>query len=477
MACFSDLPFELQTEIWTLVLPYRGGVQWIEFEGFPHPAHVINKTLEWSHKLYNDRTPNAETSEYNYARYDNNEYDQHCRDLDQSSEYFQYLYQIVPSIWGHSKGPQEDTLKSKMLDEIAATRRCRQLSTYSQVATLLSVSQTSRLVALDYLEKMNPDLAWPLFRGAGAIYRPRPLEIWRKQYKATDTSLKGAKGILPGICGLFNHLENMISRKSLHFFSGAGIRNKSHYMETRRQQYKNNEIVLEEAERIVPRICGALDLVVFRLHNTLGHPKDTLSFWRQMRPCINTQPVLAPFDRIGIEWHPLWATTEGRKYLCEDKIVEIVGLGRMNGFNTKQLYWLVDGVPRPQWNQYPPAIPAAFSRIIEKRKEYILHHWRLNKAIQAQLLEHHDLYQEFEANGRRYYVVFVATRWNDDEFLEESFRDPGVNWDGPFPGGEDLWPQALRDPGRVAYEVLIAYPYLNLGTDSYISFVLSWEPI
>jgi hypothetical protein len=68
----------------------------------------------------------------------------------------------------------------------------------------------------------------------------------------------------------------------------------------------------------------------------------------------------------------LWATLEGGKELCEDVVGDIVVLAGNRTSVSTQLYWLVDGIPRPQWDQYPPAIPAAFSRVIERRKKDVL---------------------------------------------------------------------------------------------------------
>jgi hypothetical protein len=99
----------------------------------------------------------------------------------------------------------------------------------------------------------------------------------------------------------------------------------------------------------------------------------------------------------------------------------------------------------------------------------------VEKAGKDRLLQHHDLHHEFEANGRRYYIVFVIACWEDH--LGASFHDPAVSWDGPFPGGEDLWPKTLRDPVRVAYEIQRTPSHNNEWTDKSCTYVLSWEPI
>jgi len=243
-------------------------------------------------------------------------------------------------------------------------------------------------------------------------------------------------------------------------------------LNTWKQQYQDDWRNSETVDKLVPTICGALDLVVFRLHTAKGLPKDILNHvYYQMKPW-NSDSAIPEFDRIGIEWHTLWATQEGRKYLCEDGIYWTIQLlGNINA-SAAQLYWLVDGVPRPRWDEYPPAIPAAFSRVIEKRKGQILKYWQADQAWKDQVLKHHNLSQEFEANGRRYYIVFVVADWASESHLETSFRDPAVDWNGPFPGGENIWPESLRPPVRVAREL-----QPNLPTDSYCSYVLSWEPM
>jgi hypothetical protein len=363
---------------------------------------------------------------HSLTQYHHDDYQKYCYGLGIGSIFFQYLYAIVPSVFGNSKGGlQKDELTPDVLDEIDMTRRCRQLSAYTQVATLLSTCQTSRLTALDYLKKMIFDGAWPIYRSGGPLYRTRPLQTWKQQY----------------------------------------------------QQCQNFEVVLQEADKLLPTICGPLDLVVYRLHTTSGYPKETLKHTNyQMAPSL-CQTAIPFFDRIGIEWHPLWATTEGRKELCASDIGKVVLLASNRSSHSTQLYWLVDGIPRPQWDRYPAAIPTAFSRVIEHGRDRILRYWQTDKAWKSRLLKYHDLNQEFEANGRRYYVVFVISQYDCEYHLEESFRDPAVSWDGPFPGGEDLWPKALRDPVRVAYEVQTNIMDHNLWTDTFCSYVLSWEPI
>jgi len=168
MACFSDLPFELQIEIWTLVLPFRGGVQWVEFEGIPQPSHIISQSLKWNQDLFDGREPN--NLENSVMKYENQDYKRYAEGLDRSSLFFKSLYTIIPSFHGNFKR-SEDVVSQEVKDEIIATQRCRQLSTYTLVTTLLSTCQTSRLAALNFLNKMIPNAAWPIYRGTGCMHR------------------------------------------------------------------------------------------------------------------------------------------------------------------------------------------------------------------------------------------------------------------------------------------------------------------
>jgi hypothetical protein len=244
-----------------------------------------------------------------------------------------------------------------------------------------------------------------------------------------------------------------------------------------RQQYGVDgsvNIIVEAPERVLPTICGALDLVVYRFHTRYGHPKEILKHASyQMQP-YHDITVIPWFNRIGIEWHPSWATTDDRKILHSEGFGDVQLLASNLSVATTHLYWLVDGIPRQKWNEYPAAISTAFNHVIENNKKSILRYWQVDKSRKDQLLQHHNPNQEFEANGRRYYVVFVVSCWIYDSNLEESLRDPNICWDGPFPGGENLWPGALRDPVRVAYEIQQGLNF-NMWTHQSCSDVLSWE--
>ena len=66
-----------------------------------------------------------------------------------------------------------------------------------------------------------------------------------------------------------------------------------------------------------------------------------------------------------------------------------------------------------------------------------------------------------------------------NQFLEEErnqLDEAGLGWSGPFPGSAAMWPEALREPVRLAYDVC-GDGSKNLGTYKSFSYILSWEPI
>jgi len=429
MARFTGLALELQEAIWAMVLPPRGGIHWIQIEGVPHPPDTIRESLDRVRDLFDDKEP-VEPSAVQKLRAKNRAYFDYtmekARDDDYTSPFFESLYVIPPSLWGRGGKPIDHEVDGEE-EELAETRRCRQFSTYTQIATLLSTCRVSRMVALRHLDRMTGDGTWPLYRSVGPLARPRQMSIWKKQYR------HGADPpILPGE-------ED------------------------------------SEEDALVPKICATLDLVVFRLHTASGHATDILKHVvYQLRPenCCYDQAVLPSFDRVGIEWHPMWAAPECRR---ECEAIALRSVMQLLGDRTQlstQFYWLVDGIPRPKWDEYPPAIPKAFEAVIASRKKNILRYWDLDEEHKERLLTHHDLHQEFEANGRRYYVVFVVTEWTSDDCLAERYRDSSIDWDSPFPGGEALWPEALRAPVQMAYDIRA-----DTGTDLFSTYILSWEPI
>jgi len=79
------------------------------------------------------------------------------------------------------------------------------------------------------------------------------------------------------------------------------------------------------------------------------------------------------------------------------------------------------------------------------------------EAHKESLLRDHDLYQEFDANGRRYHLVFVVTNWKWKSTCQQPFLDPAVNWEKVFPGGKNLWPEGLHDPVQFAHKNMLEF--------------------
>lgn len=95
----------------------------------------------------------------------------------------------------------------------------------------------------------------------------------------------------------------------------------------------------------------------------------------------------------------------------------------------------------------------------------------------AMLADYH-LGQEYEASGRRYYVVFVVVR-GFERAERRLFKKAGLGYSRarysqPFPGSAELWPEALREPARVAHDVMEKSNNLGVGGD--FPLILSWEP-
>jgi hypothetical protein len=112
------------------------------------------------------------------------------------------------------------------------------------------------------------------------------------------------------------------------------------------------------------------------------------------------------------------------------------------------------------------------------RKEtlrHLLHHWEPDRKDSIWQVEDHHLGQEFEANGRWYYIIFIVCRQFYEE-EQEKLNKAGLGFSGPFPGGAAIWPEALREPVRLAYDVS-KDGNSNLGTYQNFSYILSWEPI
>jgi hypothetical protein len=184
------------------------------------------------------------------------------------------------------------------------------------------------------------------------------------------------------------------------------------------------------------------------------------------------------FDRVGIEWHPSWGTADGRGELRSQNIQAFVRVMQVDHFPST-LYWLVDGVPRPNWKRdYPAVVGEVFAGYMAREKdaalEHLNTHWELSNEEQTSMLADHHLGQEFEANGRRYYIVFVVS----DSFGQKELYQlgkAGIGYSGPLPGSAAMWPEALREPVRLAYDVN-RDGSANMGTWKSISYILNWEP-
>lgn len=231
---------------------------------------------------------------------------------------------------------------------------------------------------------------------------------------------------------------------------------------------------------LLPRI-HTLDLVVLRLHNSQGQATSLLKHgpWQYWIEQSMHGTTFGCFDRIALEWHPSWGTVGGRGELRPGNVQAIVQQ-MVREHSPALLYWLVDGVPRPNWKQdYPAVVRKIFAnRIAANKKDVVEHlntHWHLDHSDYKALLSDHRLDQEFEANGRRYYIVFVVSS-QFDEKEEKQLNKAGLGWRGPFPGSASMWPQELVEPVRLAYDI-IRGGYRNLATYKTFSIILSWEPI
>lgn len=452
MATFNDLAVELQEAIWEFVLPHRG-IHWFQVEGILQPAPYIRDSIRFT-KMYNfgEFTPQSTEEIYRHI-FKVPEYMARAQlKFDNTGGFFRQLLTTVPSVWGLS-GPQPgDELPQEDQDqEIAYTRRCRQLSSYTQIAVLLSTCRLSRLVAQRRTD--DTEYNWYLFRGMGPLHRPRPMRVWEDQYCGTGD------GQAP--------LEVEPDRRAVVAAAGG----------------------TREWELLLPKI-DFLDIAVFRLHDSQGRPTHMLRHgpWQYDITHGMHKTTYANFDRLGIEWHPRWATPEGREDFCEYNVKAFVELmsSRLPVSHEIHLYWLVDGIPRPDWkHDYPAAVEAFFEGVMtvnpNETPGFLGTRPGIDDEERARLAELH-LHQEFEANGRRYYIVFVVVRdgrSNPAEHeLERQLSDAGLGRlgpYGPFPGGEDMWPEALRAPAWFAWHV--GNRTANLYTHRRFCFILSWEPI
>lgn len=428
MAIFNDLAVELQEAIWELVLPTARGVHWIEVEGIPQDPDFIRDSIRSTQSYNFDRIPEGKDEIFHLRQLDSEFKKRIFTKKNDSSAFFRHLLTTVPAAFGAS-GPDSEQLQHAQADEIAYTRRCRQLSTYTQITTLLSTCRLSRYVAQQRIRDRK--CTWPIYRSMGALYRTRPMDVWEAQY---------SDGKAPPIP---------------HGVDGCTW------------------------EPLAPRI-HSLDLVVLRLHDSHGFATPLLrqAPWQHFIETSMHGETYGCFDRIALEWHPFWATSVGGA-LRSDNIKTFVRNMQVGHFPATP-YWLVDGVPRVNWkHDYPAVIGDIFAEHMAGEKEDVLEHlkmhWNLSNEEETTLLADHHLGQEFEANGRRYYIVFVLLR-SFEQKIRQRLDDAGVGYKGPFPGSAAIWPEAIREPVRLAHDV-ICDASINLGTYKQHSYILSWEPI
>ncbi|KAF1362143.1 hypothetical protein EJ07DRAFT_153710 [Lizonia empirigonia] len=191
MAVFNDLAIELQEAIWQLVLPTSRGVHWIEVEGIPQDPEFIRGSIRMTQWYKFDRMPETLEDVMDGRRL-NPEIDRRADATQESSPFFSDLLTTVPAIFGQSGSGLNESgeLEDDLADEIAYTSRCRQLSTYYQIATLLSLCRLSRSIAQWYIQDSR-QCSWPIWRSMGSLYRPRPIDVWEAvQRRQESTGLR-----------------------------------------------------------------------------------------------------------------------------------------------------------------------------------------------------------------------------------------------------------------------------------------------
>lgn len=434
MSTFNDLAIELQMAIWELVLPDHG-MHWLEIEGLVHEASHVRDSIRFTHQRFPDGNL-PETTEDFYRLPMSDEQRTRMEDYRRFSSgtgqglFFKSLVAVVPSVWGEA-GPEKEhsdgDLPEQIAEEVAYTRRCRQLSTYTQVATLLSTCSLSRSIALKYAMKYYPRVWW-VYRSKGLLHRPRSLGLWEAQYLKSNESVENGS------------------------------------------PYQN----------LVAEMRPMMDLIVLRLHDQHGRATPMLrQGLYQFSPERKVNGgIFTWFDRVAIEWHPRWATPgpDGRDQFRAHDVKAIMSLMYPDNSQAVMLYWLVDGVPRPNWKRDHPAVVSfAFERWPAAVKPKIARQYTaVREDIKDAFTAECNMKLEFEANGRRYYLVFVVIPWQRWPNLPADFKS---SLDGPFIGGEAAWPEPLRAPARFAYDMLTTSDLRCLNSFEHLSFILSWEPI
>jgi hypothetical protein len=167
MPVFNDLAIELQEAIWKLVLPTSSsrGVHWVEVEGVPHEPDFIRDSVCITQSNKFGRIPEKYDDVW-YQRQLRLDFNRRAEESKhESSPFFRHLLTTVPAVFGSNdnKEPQPH-----LADGIAETYRCRQLSTYTQITTLLSVCRLSRNVVQRYIHD-NCKHSWLIHRSMGPL--------------------------------------------------------------------------------------------------------------------------------------------------------------------------------------------------------------------------------------------------------------------------------------------------------------------
>lgn len=126
-------------------------------------------TRKYPHDIYQHRGLNPEYDERANAS------------RKKGSLFFPVLLTTVPAVFGQSKSNDSKGLESDLATEIAYTRRCRQLSTYFQIATLASLCRLSWKVAQRYI-RLNHKCSWSIHRSIDPLNQLRPMDVWEAQY-------------------------------------------------------------------------------------------------------------------------------------------------------------------------------------------------------------------------------------------------------------------------------------------------------
>lgn len=202
------------------MLPTSRGVHRIEVEGIPQDPEFIRDSIRMTQVCMFDRMPETD-EDVSYSRRFNPEFQKRYEAAHESSGVFRFLLTTVPAAIGQSESTKSRNLESELADEIAYTNRCRRLSIYSQIATLLSLCRLSRFTALQYIQT-NRKCSWPIRRSKGSLYRPRSMEEWETQYNANMNSSSPSSPSNPAVS--MRHSSWQLLRPRIHTFDLVVLR-------------------------------------------------------------------------------------------------------------------------------------------------------------------------------------------------------------------------------------------------------------